>query len=202
MWISLLRVLVAGAVLAAPVLANAQDMATHRNRLVSKPADIYVTPEAGYEVGTISRAAYLGPNALVQSVFFSGAATAVAFGIRLGDANVGLRWQGTIAGSAYNNAFFNKAYAEIGGNIRAPHLISNIYFDIGYVGLAASRVPYLNGIGGKIGITLDYFPLSWLSIGAGASFDAQGFAPPPSSVFTTWVNALGGTFMGRLGFHI
>jgi len=200
-------VLILGAT-SVPLMASAQapppreDLGmTTEHRPTSKPSELYVIPELGAEFGSISRAVYYGYSTAVTGKFFSGTATSLALGGRFGDVNLGVRWQGTITGDESNNAFFNKIYAEIGGNIRWSHFLVNIYFDFGYAGLSASNVAYLNGLGGKIGATFDYFPVSWFSIGPTASFDAQGFAPP-AGLSASWINALSTTLGGRIGFHI
>jgi hypothetical protein len=176
-------------------------MAVHEHHKVTKQSEFYLVPEGGYEIGSLERGVYRGFGATARNVFFQGPATAIALGGRWGAFNLGLRWQGTFGNDNFANAIWNKVYGEIGGNIRASRFISNIYVDLGYASLAAAQNLYLNGIGGKVGATADVYPASWFSLGVSASFDLQGFAPPTGNNLA-WVNSVGGTFMGRMGFHI
>jgi len=191
--------LIAG--VALPGLARAQNpMELEARRVTPKENEFYITPEAGWELGNLSRAIFSGDTATRQNVYYNGAAVSVAIGGRWDMFNLGLRYQGTVTNNgALNDLNFHKMYAEAGINFVGRHVVSNLFFDFGYAALI-SNVVSANGLGGKLGLTVDFYPVKWFSIGPAASFDAQGFVPRTAG--TAWVSALGGTLFGRIGFHI
>ena len=90
-----------------------------------------------------------------------------------------------------------KIYADLGFNLGSRWIRSVLDFAFGYSFLDIDNAPRQQGFGGRIGVSLDFFPLRWLSIGPTASFDAQSY-----STKTGYIGADGGTFTGRIGFHL
>jgi hypothetical protein len=166
--------------------------------------EFYVVPEFGVETGVLSRGVYLGPAATTRNVGFATGIASLAFGLRFDNVNLGIRYQGSYAGKNYlDDLQFHKVYGELGFDWRRQVYVANLFFDFGYSGLLSTNT-FLNGLGGKAGVAFDFYVAKWFSIGPVVSFDVQGFNTglPNAAGNPIWVNTLGASIFGRLGFHI
>jgi hypothetical protein len=161
--------------------------------------EFYIVPEFGLELGALSRGVYSGPTSITKSVGFTTGIAALAFGARFGPVNLGIRYQGSYAGQTQlNDLQFHKVYGELGINWRREVFVASLFSDFGYSALV-SNVVFMNGLGGKLGVGFDFYLARWFSLGPVASFDVQGFDTGLNHV---WVNTLGASLFGRIGFHI
>ncbi len=167
---------------------------------------VYVTPFVGLEIGRMgyagvnSASTTTAPGIKSGSFVFDGLAYGGGAGFRIGGLSIGAIYQrtqadGPNAGSSLN---LNKLYGEVGINIRTSFIMTIIHFDFGWAFFGQDGLSRQDGLGGKVGIALEFYPVRILSLGVGADFDAQGFFPSGSSAIGTY----GGTFLARVGLHL
>lgn len=170
-----------------------------------KRTELYIIPETGMEFGALNRGVYTSPLATRTNVGYWSGIASLSAGLRVKDVHLGLRYQGSYTGrDEFNELQFHKLYGELGFDWRRKIYVGSVFFDFGYSALRSTSVA-LNGLGGKAGIAFDIYIARWFSLGPMASFDVQGFdtgVPDPGHRRNVWVNTLGGTIMGRIGFHI
>jgi hypothetical protein len=161
--------------------------------------EFYANPEIGLEFGGISRGSVTGTTGKPGGVGFANGIVSLALGARFGMLNLGIRYQGSYAGQTQlQDLQFHKLYGEVGMNWRSDRWVANAFFDLGYSALV-SHVSFMNGLGGKLGLGIDFYFSKWFSVGPVASFDVQGF---DSATNQGWINTIGASFIGRVGFHI
>ncbi|HJZ86123.1 MAG TPA: hypothetical protein VKN99_13180 [Polyangia bacterium] len=127
----------------------------------------------------------------------SGVTTGGVAGFRLGPIGLGLLAQQTSAQDAAGGPLdLDKLYGELALISQYHKLTTQVSLDFGYAYLVSPQ-DTTRGFGGKFGLSLDYYPISVLSIGAGGAFDGQVF-PLAQDVIV----GLGGTFVARIGLHL
>ncbi len=164
--------------------------------------NFYLVPFIGGEVatvgGTFRRTSTGGITGTTQrSEVYAAPAFGALLGWRLGAFNVGARYQGAIYTDAeLDRLMLNKVYGELGFNARRGRAIFNAYLDLGYAFARNSGNPTRHGIGGKLGVGVDFLITRFLSIGPALEFDAQAL-----SVDSNWVALWGGSALARVGVH-
>jgi hypothetical protein len=129
----------------------------------------------------------------------SGLAWGAYLGFRLGPISLDALFQRTDLAQTGDGRGVNmhKLYADLGFNLGSSWIRSVIDIGFGYSFLDIEGTPRHQGFGGRVGVSLDFFPTKWLSVGPTASFDAQGYLTDNGLI-----GAYGGTFTGRIGFHL
>ena len=119
-------------------------------------------------------------------------------GVRLGPFAVGVLYQRTEGrnASANTGVILQKVYGEFALHIPYGAMVGVVHVDFGWAYLDTSGT-ISQGVGGKLGAALDYHVTRWLSLGAGAALDLQGY-----STRTELVGGWGATACGRLGLHL
>jgi hypothetical protein len=176
----------------APTSLNAVEPTTPRH-------EYYVVPELGMEFGRLSSAVFRQSAAAFRNFPYSTAVAALQVGVRRDFVNVGIRYQGSyLPAGKMSDTELQKVYGDIGLDWHGEAWNVNAFVDIGWAALI-SRFVFLNGIGFKGGISFDLYITRWFSLGPVVSVDVQGFRDPDSGV---WANAVGGTVLARVGFHL
>lgn len=174
----------------------------HAGAIFGKSFDLpQIVPFFGAEY---VRAGSLSLNsALLGSVEGTGFTWGALGGVRLGPINLGLLYQRTtVEPQPMVDVKFNKLYGEFGVYSLWGPVGFLMHLDFGYSwvgGSLANNVigDTVRGLGGKIGLAVDYYIVPLLSVGFGAAFDAVGYFEQ-----NDLVGAYGGTFVGRIGLHI
>ncbi len=122
-----------------------------------------------------------------------GTAFGVVLGSRLGLWSFALDYQRTQF--IREQLFSNKVYGQAAVNLQLSRLVVLLHLDLGYAGLGGD-LRTAQGFGGKLGTALDFYPLRWLSVGAGAALDAGAYRGLPRLT-----GSVGGTFVVRIGVH-
>jgi hypothetical protein len=119
-------------------------------------------------------------------------------GVRLGPFALGVLAQRTEGRTAIEQVPVNlsKVYGEFGIHIPYGAIVGIVHFDFGYTWLDKLGT-ITEGIGGKAGVALDAYPEDWLSLGAGAALDLQGYRTRRELV-----GGWGATVCGRIGLHL
>lgn len=169
--------------------------------LLFKDMDVFqLTPFLGAEVARIGFAGVSQTGQLAAGDFVAVSLTygAVA-GVRLGGFNLGLLFQRSEEDSVHDRGLnsMTKLYGQVGISTRTSFISTMLHFDFGWAFIDVARAGTQEGLGGKIGIALDFYILRFLSAGAGADFDIQGYSTPRG-----FIGSYGGTFVGRVGLHI
>jgi hypothetical protein len=164
---------------------------------------VFLTPIAGGEVNTVGGTYYRTADGSVMgetrvSAIYGAPTFGALLGWRLGGLNLGARYQGSLFNDTnLNNFMLHKVYGEIGLNVRRGRAIYNVYLDAGYA-FATSRSQGLrNGIGGKVGVGIDFLLTRYFSLGPALEFDVQAYRTDP-----VWVAAYGGSGLLRIGFQL
>ncbi len=203
----LVLALICATSLLRPSLAAAEDAPVSAEGTpstdVNRPAAIEffsLTPIIGMEVTRIGVASIGNSN----TVTFQGLRVAPALtfgaiaGIRLGPLGLGLLFQQTEGQKAEDShdVAMTKLYGQVSVQVPWNRVVGLMHMDFGWAVLATQGI-VTHGIGGKLGVALDYYPVRWVSIGAGADFDVQGYRTPSSML-----GSYGGTFVARFGLHL
>ena len=96
-----------------------------------------------------------------------------------------------------NRLNLNKVYGEFGVMFESCVMKTMLFLDFGWAFIDQPGSFTGRGLGGQVGVAFDFYATHWLSVGASAAFDAQGYRPQD-----TYLSAIGGSFLFRLGFHI
>jgi hypothetical protein len=166
----------------------------------------YVVPQIGMEIATVGAEIYNPPGpGLSLTRTPSSLAAAPAYGLnlgwRIGHLNLGARYQGATffeQGTTNPTLTLNKVYAEAGFNVHRGVMLFNGYLAGGWA-FAVTNGAFVNGAGGKVGVSFDFLVNRFFSMGPGVSFDVHAYAPNGGN---NWTVAYGGTLLLRLGFHI
>jgi hypothetical protein len=191
------RYLFAAAVLAALVPTTA------RAGGINNRFDIlHLRPFIGYEISRVGSIQVLLPDGSyykTDTFHASGLAWGGYLGFRLGLISLDALFQRTeLALTNDGRAVqMNKLYLDLGFNFGTSWLRSVLDLGFGYSWLDLEGVAPRQGFGGRIGLSLDFYPAQWFSVGPTAAFDAQGY-----SIHNGYTGAFGGTFAIRIGFHL
>ena len=162
---------------------------------------LHFRPFVGYEISHVDTIEAHVQDLSVKTTSFdaSGLAWGAYLGFRLGPISLDALYQRTDLAQTNDarGVTMQKLYADLGLNFGHDWIRSVVDIAFGYSFLDIDGTPRHQGFGGRIGISLDFFPTHWFSLGPTASFDAQGY-----STENGIIGAYGGTFTLRIGFHL
>ena len=198
--------LLRGALAAAAILVAAQPLVAHAGGINESFDILHLRPFIGYEVsrvGTFDVQLKTSPSYKSDAFHVSGLAWGAFLGFRIGLISLDALYQRTDLAKTGDGrgVGMNKLYADLGFNLGSGKIRGVIDIGFGYSFLDIDGAQRSQGFGGRIGLSLDYFPSKWFSLGPTASFDAQGYNNS-SGDNKSVVGAYGGTFTGRIGFHL
>jgi hypothetical protein len=156
---------------------------------------VQVTSFAG---GEVVKMGGLVPASMGDPFTASGFSIGGVFGIRLSPLSLGVLVQQTEAlDGGGRHLELDKVYAEAALSSQIGHLVLSCHVDLGYAYVQTGTEDTLRGFGGKIGVAADYYPVRYVSIGAGGAFDLQAYQVDPA-----YMVGVGGSFVARLGLHL